>query len=728
MDRPYDFSPVDDNIQLRRSGVNNLQVDTIDYLANVVSQQFDKNLTNLMFQEASIKGTELLNKTKSPTLTADEATEKYGIKNRLKFDKPVLEEVAKIRNAIVQKDIDKSVILEVGKNNNLNPVAEFLTGLVAGAIDPINIVASFIPIVGEPQFAKLVAQHGKIGGRAIKGLAEGGIGNAILEPFNYALQNDLGYEYSAIDSLSSIAFGGLFGAGLHVGAGSLGDWYSTLSSKIDSDSNLNSVNKEALSSVLSELIVGDDVELSNLFEAFNLQSRINISSTIIDMKNNGSTFDEISNFLKTNEYLNIQDDTLIKEIVSNPNSLIEDDIELVVDEIFNKVDRQVNNKFENNINKEDPLINEALPDSKLNEDNYVKLNSSKLIEKQDSKENSISNSITSNNKSDFIDNKFKSEIEKELAGKTALLEEQLKEKEIKLDQANQQEIELRKEKIRLEDEKKSFEIEKLRQLEEQKIQIAEEATKRAKEEQHYIIAQLQKQVSDAVKAKDELARKLEQGSQQTQGEVLELELEEQLKVNFPIDEIIPVPKGVSGADLVQKVINKSGHLCGQIIWESKKTKAWSEAWIQKLKDDQRSIKADIAVIVSVSLPEDIKGFGFRDGIWICDTKISVALATALRINLESIAREKNMSIGKNEKMDILYNYLTGIEFKQRVEAIIEAFSAMDDALRKERNAYEKIWSEREKQIKKVMNNTIGMYGDLSGLVSLPQIKRLELEP
>jgi hypothetical protein len=266
----------------------------------------------------------------------------------------------------------------------------------------------------------------------------------------------------------------------------------------------------------------------------------------------------------------------------------------------------------------------------------------------------------------------------------------------------------------------------MRQMEEAKRAIVEEATKKAAEEQQYVIAQLKKQLTDATKAKDDLARKLEQGSQQTQGEVLELALEELLKAEFPHDEIVPVPKGVSGADIIQKVKDRSGRECGKIVWESKKTKAWSEGWIQKLKDDQREIKADLAVIVSVVLPEDVKGFVFRDGVWICDIKLAVALATALRINLESLTREKAMSVGKNEKMEVLYNYLTGVEFKQRVEAIVEAFSSMDEGLRKERMAYEKIWSEREKQIKKVMNNTIGMYGDLSGLVTLPQIKRLEL--
>lgn len=320
----------------------------------------------------------------------------------------------------------------------------------------------------------------------------------------------------------------------------------------------------------------------------------------------------------------------------------------------------------------------------------------------------------------------KEEAEREQINKVSLLEESLKSKDAKLRQATENEITLRKEKMQLEEDKQAFELEKMRQMEEAKSAIFEDAKKKAADEQQYIIAQLKKQLTDATKAKDELSRKLEQGSQQTQGEVLELELEELLKAEFPCDEILPVPKGAKGADIVHKVLNRSGRLCGHIVWESKKTKSWSESWIQKLKDDQREIKADIAVIVSMSLPDNVKGFAFRDGVWICDIKLSIALANALRMNLEGISREKTLSVGKNEKMEVLYSYLTGVEFKQRVEAIVEAFSNMDAGLKKERIAFEKIWSEREKQIKKVMKNTVGMYGDLSGLVALPQIRTLEL--
>lgn len=317
-------------------------------------------------------------------------------------------------------------------------------------------------------------------------------------------------------------------------------------------------------------------------------------------------------------------------------------------------------------------------------------------------------------------------IEKENKAEKEILEEKIKESTTRLDEAQKNEIEIRKEKNRLEQEKKDFELEKQRQLDEERKKIQEEASKKAAEAEQYKIAQLEKKLNDALRVNEEQKRKLEQGSQQTQGEVLELELEEILKTTFPYDEILPVPKGVKGADVIQKVFNRSSQECGQIVWEFKNQKVWKEDWIQKLKDNQRAIKADVAVIVSIVLSEDVKGFAFRDGVWICDIKLVVALACALRMNLEAITREKAMSVGKNEKMEALYAYLTGVEFRQRVEAIVEAFSGLDDGLKKERMAFEKIWSEREKQLKKAMNNTIGMYGDMSGLVTLPQIKTLEL--
>ena len=321
---------------------------------------------------------------------------------------------------------------------------------------------------------------------------------------------------------------------------------------------------------------------------------------------------------------------------------------------------------------------------------------------------------------------IKNQVEKEAETEKKFLNEQLAEKDRKLKEAQQNEIEIRKEKQKLKDEKDAFELEKTRQLDEERKKIEEEASKKATEAKQSEIDQLNKKLSDATKAKDELARKLEQGSQQTQGEVQEIILEDLLKSEFIHDDISPVPKGVNGADVIQTVKTKAGIECGKIIWESKKTKAWSDGWIKKLKDDQRLVKAEIAVIVSSVLPDDVKGIALRDGVWVCDIKFAISIATALRHSLEAVSREKSMSVGKNEKMEILYSYLTGTEFRQRMEAIVETFYSMNTLRNKEKLYFEKKWAEEEKQIQKVIKNTVGIYGDLSGIVQLQKIDLLEL--
>lgn len=318
------------------------------------------------------------------------------------------------------------------------------------------------------------------------------------------------------------------------------------------------------------------------------------------------------------------------------------------------------------------------------------------------------------------------EEKKAQSEKQRLLEERLAEQEAKLSEARTNEIALLKEKQKLKDEKDAFEIEKARQMEIERKQIEEDASRKATEAQQARIDQLSKQLSDATKAKDELARKLEQGSQQTQGEVQELLLEEMLRSEFIYDDIVPVPKGVTGADAVQVVRTKLGLECGKIIWESKNTKTWTEGWVLKLKDDQRASKADLAVIVTTVLPKGVTGIAFRDGVWVCDIKLATAVGAMLRQSLEAVSLERSLSVGKNEKMESLYAYLTGTEFKQRVEAMVETFGAMNESLRKERIAYEKIWAEREKQIGRAAKSMVGMYGDLSGIVSLQKIDALEL--
>jgi hypothetical protein len=316
--------------------------------------------------------------------------------------------------------------------------------------------------------------------------------------------------------------------------------------------------------------------------------------------------------------------------------------------------------------------------------------------------------------------RIKSEAAKEVRDAVSLeigdLKMQAAEKDRKLAEAGKAELELRKQKRELEEKGKTLELEVARQIDAEREKIQENTIRQFQEEHRLKDAEKDKKLQDAIKANEELRRKLQQGSQQTQGEVLELELEELIKTNFPSDQIEQVPKGVSGADVVQKVMSRSGHLCGTIVWESKHTKAWNDGWLQKLKDDQRAVKADIAVLISEVLPKDCKHFGQYEGVWIANSQCAVSLAVALRSQLVEVAMAKLAAVGKKEKMETLYQYLSGSEFKQRVEAIVEAFVGMQDDLQEERRVTERRWAKREKQIQKVISNTSGMYGDFQGLI------------
>jgi len=315
-----------------------------------------------------------------------------------------------------------------------------------------------------------------------------------------------------------------------------------------------------------------------------------------------------------------------------------------------------------------------------------------------------------------LEKEIREKLSKEKDGEINALSEELKLKEKSLAEARQAELNLRREKTKFEDEKQAFELEKQRQLDTERGKIREDAQKKAEEDMHLKILEKEKQLQDAMKANMELQRKLQQGSQQTQGEVLELELEGLLGNWFAHDTIEPVPKGINGADVIQKVISNSGQQCGSIAWESKHTKAWSEPWVAKLKEDQRKVNADVAVLVTEVLPKDIKNFAYRDGVWITDQNSIFGLGTALRMQLIQATTIKLASVGKNEKMEVLYGYLSGTEFRHKVEAIVEAFVGMKHDLDKERRAMTRIWAKREKQIEQVVNNTAGMYGDVQGLL------------
>ena len=299
----------------------------------------------------------------------------------------------------------------------------------------------------------------------------------------------------------------------------------------------------------------------------------------------------------------------------------------------------------------------------------------------------------------------------------------------KLAEAQQAQAEMLKTKRELEDARRELDLTVQKKVEDELAgarskarQEAEEELKGKVQEREQTIASMQKQIED-------LRRKAEQGSQQLQGEVLELEIETTLGANFPFDKIEPISKGERGADVLQCVRDQTGRACGAILWESKRTKNWSDGWLAKLRDDQRDAKAEISVLVSQVLPKDVESFGLKDGVWVTHPRHAVPIAAMLRASLVEIARARQSVQGQQTKTEMIYEYLTGPQFRQRVEAIVEAFSSMQADLDKERKVIQKQWAKREAQIKRVIEGTTGMVGDLQGIAgqSIQEIEGLEMK-
>ena len=309
------------------------------------------------------------------------------------------------------------------------------------------------------------------------------------------------------------------------------------------------------------------------------------------------------------------------------------------------------------------------------------------------------------------------------------LQEVLRIRDVKLAEAQQAQAELIKKQRELDDAKRELELTVERRvqagLELTKVQAQREADETYKfkvMEKEQTISAMQKQI-------EELRRKAEQGSQQLQGEVQELELEAMLQNKFIFDRIEPVAKGEFGGDVLHHVFGSGGQKCGTILWESKRTKNWSDSWLVKLREDQRTAKAEVCVMVSQALPKNVETFELVDGVWVTHPRAALPVAMILRQTLLEVAMARQSSEGQQTKTEMVYQYLTGPRFRQRVEAIVEAFSSMQEDLDKERKAIMKQWAKREEQIDRVMSATVGMYGDLQGIAgkSLQEIEGLELK-
>ena len=375
--------------------------------------------------------------------------------------------------------------------------------------------------------------------------------------------------------------------------------------------------------------------------------------------------------------------------------------------------------------------------SQINADKKKLEEDQKLFEEKRKKENELFQQKLQQEKQ-----KLETEIQQQLSKSIAsdyenqlrLLQQNAKDNEEKLKTARQKELEYLQKEEALKTKEQEIELQAKRAMQKERERLAEEIRKmdaqknEAKELDYQLkLKELEKQLDDQRKLAEEMKRRAEQGSMQLQGEAQELLLEELLSDHFPYDDIGEVGKGVEGADCIQTVRNHIGNDCGKIIFESKRTKTFNNAWIEKLKTDMRNKQADVAILVTQAYPKDMSCFGEKDGVWVCSFSEVVALTTALRHTIIRIAETKKAEENKGEKMQMLYSYLTGIEFRQQIETIVEGFLSMKNSIGKERIQMEKMWKEREKQLERVLLSTSGMYGSIKGIAgaSIGNIPLLE---
>ncbi|CAN1503369.1 Protein of unknown function DUF2130 [Methylophilaceae bacterium] len=309
------------------------------------------------------------------------------------------------------------------------------------------------------------------------------------------------------------------------------------------------------------------------------------------------------------------------------------------------------------------------------------------------------------------------------------MQEVLKSRDEKLAEAQKAQAELIKKQRELDDAKRELELTVEKRVQDGLNEVRMQAKNQAEEEQKFKVMEKEQTIAAMQKQIEDLKRRAEQGSQQLQGEVQELELENLLRAKFPFDAIEAVAKGEFGGDLLQKVVSQGGQASGTILWEAKRTKNWSDSWLVKLREDQRTAKAEVAVIVSQVLPKGVEAFDMVDGVWVTHPRALIPVASILRHTLLQVNMARQVSDGQQTKTEMVYQYLTGPRFRQRVEAIVEAFSTMQEDLDRERKVIMKQWAKREEQIERVMGATVGMYGDLQGIAgkSLQEIDGLELK-
>lgn len=309
------------------------------------------------------------------------------------------------------------------------------------------------------------------------------------------------------------------------------------------------------------------------------------------------------------------------------------------------------------------------------------------------------------------------------------LEQILKQRDEKLQVAQAAQADVLRQQRELSDAKRELDLTIEKRVNDSIAEVRARAKLEAEDALKLKVAEKEEQISAMQRQIEILKQRAEQGSQQLQGEALEIELESLIRSKYPFDITAPIAKGEFGADVLQTVIGPTGQQCGSILWELKRTRNWNDGWLAKLRQDQRNAKAEIAVLVSQALPKNVDNFDLIDGVWVTTQRTAIPLVTALRLAMIDLANAKMIRQGQGSKMELVYEYLTGPRFRHRVEAIVEKFSEMQSDLDRERKAMTRMWAKREAQIQGVISSTVGMYGDLQGIAGqvFQEIQGLELD-
>jgi hypothetical protein len=310
----------------------------------------------------------------------------------------------------------------------------------------------------------------------------------------------------------------------------------------------------------------------------------------------------------------------------------------------------------------------------------------------------------------------------------AELQQMLATNNAKLAEAQQAQADMLRKQRELEDAKREVELTVEKKVQENLAIVRDKARLEAEDALKSKVTEKETQIAGMARQIEELRRRADQGSQQLQGEALEIELESLLRSRFPRDLIEPVAKGEFGGDVVHRVLAANGQRCGTILWESKRTKAWNGAWLAKLRDDQRAAKAEIALIVSSALPKEVESFDLIDNVWVAEPRFAIPLAIALRQSLIDVAASRQAQEGQQTKTELMYAYLTGPRFRHRIEAIVEKFTDMQADLNRERATMTRLWAKREEQLRGVLDSTVGLYGDLQGIAgrAMQEIESLDV--